>query len=73
MVGLAFDVEGTPRRPLDLVRDGVTRAICSTPDGRPRRRPRRESTGHAVEGGATWGALGGKFVVPTPASATTTR
>ncbi|HEX2221796.1 MAG TPA: metallopeptidase TldD-related protein, partial [Candidatus Limnocylindria bacterium] len=27
-VGLLFDVEGTPKRPLDLVRDGVSLAVC---------------------------------------------
>ena len=64
MVGLGFDVEGTPRRRVDLVVDGVSRAILHT-----RRTARAaghgaQSTGHAVEGGATWGALGGKFVVP---------
>jgi predicted Zn-dependent protease len=64
MVGLGFDVEGTPRRRIDLVVDGVSRAILHT-----RRTARAaghgaQSTGHAVEGGATWGALGGKFVVP---------
>ena len=64
MVGLGFDIEGTPRHRVDLVVDGVSRAILHT-----RRTARAaghgaQSTGHAVEGGATWGALGGKFVVP---------
>jgi len=63
MVGLGFDVEGTPRRRVDLVVDGVSRAILHT-----RRTARAaghgaQSTGHAVEGGATWGALGGKLVL----------
>jgi predicted Zn-dependent protease len=63
MVGVAFDAEGTPRRRVDLVSGGVSRAILHT-----RRTARAagngaQSTGHAVEGGATWGALGGKLVV----------
>lgn len=60
-VGAPFDVEGTPKRPLDLVRDGVTTGVLHTrrtaraADGDAR------STGHAVEGGVAWGALGANF------------
>src|SRR6185295_14599657 len=28
--GIAFDIEGTPKRPLDLVRDGVTTGLLHT-------------------------------------------
>jgi predicted Zn-dependent protease len=55
-LGIGFDIEGTPRRPLDLVRDGVTSGILHT--RRTARTAGVESTGHAVEGGAAWGALG---------------
>jgi predicted Zn-dependent protease len=55
-IGIPFDIEGTPKRPLDLVRDGVTRGLLHT--HRTTRSAGTESTGHAVEGGAAWGALG---------------
>jgi predicted Zn-dependent protease len=59
--GIAFDVEGTPKRPFDLVRDGVTRALLHT--RRTAKAMGAESTGHAVEGGAAWGALGANLVL----------
>ncbi|HET9614859.1 MAG TPA: TldD/PmbA family protein [Candidatus Limnocylindrales bacterium] len=59
--GIAFDVEGTPKRPFDLVRDGVTRALLHT--RRTARAMGAASTGHAVEGGAAWGALGANLVL----------
>jgi predicted Zn-dependent protease len=55
-IGIPFDVEGTPKRPLDLVRDGVTRGFLHS--RRTAKAAGVESTGHAVEGGAAWGALG---------------
>jgi predicted Zn-dependent protease len=64
LIGVGFDVEGTPRRCLDLVVDGVSRAILHTRRTAHAAGGEVESTGHAVEGGATWGALGGKLVVP---------
>jgi predicted Zn-dependent protease len=54
--GIPFDVEGTPKRPLDLVRGGVTAGLLHT--RRTARAAGTESTGHAVEGGGAWGALG---------------
>lgn len=59
--GLPFDAEGTPRQPLDLVRDGVTRGVLHT--RRTARTAGRDarSTGHAVEGATAWGALGANF------------
>jgi predicted Zn-dependent protease len=62
-VGVGFDVEGTPRRRVDLVVDGVSRAVLHTRRTAHAAGNGAESTGHAVEGGATWGALGGKLVV----------
>jgi predicted Zn-dependent protease len=55
-VGIGFDVEGTPKKPLDLVRDGVTSGILH--NRRTAKAAGTESTGHAVEGGGPWGALG---------------
>ena len=54
-VGVGFDAEGTPRRRLDVVRAGVTQAVLHT--RRTAAAASAESTGHAVEGGDTWGAL----------------
>ena len=54
-VGVPFDIEGTPKRRLELVREGVTSAICH--DRRTAKALDAESTGHAIEGGATFGAV----------------
>jgi len=54
-VGLAFDVEGTPKRSLDVVRDGVTAGVLHT--RRTAAKAGTKSTGHAVEGATEWGAL----------------
>jgi predicted Zn-dependent protease len=60
-LGIPFDIEGTPKRPLDLVRDGVTSGLLHT--RRTAKAAGVESTGHAVEGGAAWGALGANLVL----------
>jgi predicted Zn-dependent protease len=52
-IGLVFDAEGTPKRPLDLVVDGVPTALLH--DRRTARRAGVESTGHAVAGGESFG------------------
>jgi predicted Zn-dependent protease len=54
-VGIGFDAEGTPKRRLELVRDGVTRGTLHT--RRTARKAGVESTGHAVEGGEGYGAV----------------
>jgi predicted Zn-dependent protease len=59
-LGIPFDIEGTPKQPLDLVRDGVTRGLLHT--RRTARAAGVQSTGHAVEGGSAWGALGANLV-----------
>jgi predicted Zn-dependent protease len=64
MVGLGFDVEGTPRRRVGLVEDGVSRDLLHTRRTAAAAGGKARSTGHAVEGGGTFGALGGKLVVP---------
>jgi len=52
-VGLGFDAEGTPRRRIELVRQGVPTALVH--DRRTAARAGTQSTGHAVAGGETWG------------------
>jgi predicted Zn-dependent protease len=52
-VGLAFDAEGTPKQPLDLVVGGIPTALLH--DRRTARRAGAESTGHAVAGGESFG------------------
>jgi predicted Zn-dependent protease len=54
-VGLGFDMEGTPKRPLDVVRDGVSSAILH--NRRTAARAGAKSTGHSVEDGDQWGPL----------------
>ncbi|HEX2192901.1 MAG TPA: metallopeptidase TldD-related protein [Acidimicrobiales bacterium] len=51
--GLAFDAEGTPKRPLDLVVGGVPSALLH--DRRTARQAGTESTGHGVVGGESFG------------------
>jgi len=53
--GLPYDAEGTPRRPLDLVADGITAAVVH--DRRTAAAAGTESTGHAVEGGERLGPM----------------
>lgn len=48
-VGPAFDIEGTPRRRLELIRDGVTVGVVH--DRRTAARAGAESTGHASSEG----------------------
>jgi len=54
--GRPFDSEGTPKRPLDLVRDGVTTAV--THSRRTAAEAGAESTGHASLGSDVWGPIG---------------
>ncbi len=53
--GLPFDVEGTPKRRLRFVDAGVSTAVAH--DRRSAAKAGAESTGHAMPGGATWGAI----------------
>lgn len=53
-IGPRFDAEGTPKRRLELVRDGVTVGVAH--DRRTAREAGAQSTGHAIPGGATFGA-----------------
>ena len=54
-VGLLFDIEGTPKRRVDVVVDGVTSAALHT--RRTAAKAGTESTSCAVEDGDIWGAL----------------
>lgn len=60
-IGIPFDIEGTPKRRLDLVQEGITSAVCH--DRRTAKALDAESTGHAVEGGATWGAVPANLIL----------
>ncbi len=60
-LGIPFDIEGTPKQPMDLVRDGITSGLLHT--RRTAKAAGVSSTGHAVEGGAAWGALGANLVL----------
>jgi predicted Zn-dependent protease len=62
-IGVPFDVEGTPQRPLDLVRGGVTTGLLHTRRTARAAGKGTESTGHAVEGGGAWGALGANLIL----------
>jgi predicted Zn-dependent protease len=53
--GLPFDVEGTPRETLVLVRDGVTKAVAH--DRRSAAEVGAESTGHGSGTSRTWGPM----------------
>ena len=63
MSGIPFDVEGTPKRPLDLVRRGVTSGLLHTRRTARAAGKATESTGHAVEGGGAYGALGANLIL----------
>jgi predicted Zn-dependent protease len=69
-IGLPFDVEGTPRRRLDLVSGGVTRAV--THDRRTAAQLGTESTGHAIPGGAVWGPVPFNVSLEAPGGDTAT-
>lgn len=50
---LPFDVEGTPKRHLELIKGGVTTALLHT--RRTAKKAGTESTGHAAQGAEMWG------------------
>jgi predicted Zn-dependent protease len=59
--GIPFDAEGTPKRRVELVREGVTSGLIH--DRRTAKALGAESTGNAVAGAGPWGALPGNRVV----------
>jgi predicted Zn-dependent protease len=60
-IGIGFDVEGTPRRSVDVVRDGVTGAVLHS--RRTGRLLGTESTGHAAQGADVLGAIPSAIVL----------
>ncbi len=60
-VGVPFDAEGTPKRRVELVRDGVTSSLIH--DRRTAKALGAESTGHAVAGAGAWGAIPANLVL----------
>jgi predicted Zn-dependent protease len=54
-LGAGFDAEGTPKGRLVLVEAGTSRALVH--DRRTALRAGTDSTGHAVPGGESWGAI----------------
>lgn len=60
-VGMSFDAEGTPKGPLVLVEDGVTRSLAH--DRRTARRMDTVSTGHALPGAAGFGPVATDLIV----------
>jgi len=61
--GVAFDAEGTPRRPQDLVRAGVTSTIIHTRRTAARAGSGAESTGNALTGVWVAGAVPNALVL----------
>jgi predicted Zn-dependent protease len=66
-IGVPHDVEGTPKRRLDLVRAG--RTVSLTHDRRTARKAATDSTGHAIPGGERFGAVATNLFL-TPGDAT---
>ncbi len=60
-VGIGFDAEGTPKRRLPLITDGVTAGLVN--DRRTAKALGAESTGNAVAGAGPFGALPANLVL----------
>ncbi len=60
-VGIGFDAEGTPKRRVELVRDGVTSSLVH--DRRTAKSLGEQSTGHAVGGAGQYGAIPANLVL----------
>jgi predicted Zn-dependent protease len=60
-VGVQFDAEGTPKRRVELVRDGVTAGLIH--DRRTAKALGAESTGNAVAGVGAFGALPANLLI----------
>ena len=60
-IGIPFDAEGTPKRRVELVRDGVTTSLIH--DRRTAKALGAESTGNAVAGAGPFGALPANVVL----------
>ncbi|MBA2264875.1 MAG: TldD/PmbA family protein [Chloroflexi bacterium] len=60
-VGIPFDAEGTPKRRVELVKQGITSGLIH--DRRTAKALGAESTGNAVSGAGPWGALPANLVM----------
>ncbi|HJP72156.1 MAG TPA: metallopeptidase TldD-related protein, partial [Candidatus Limnocylindria bacterium] len=60
-IGVGFDAEGTPKRRVELVRAGVTSGLIN--DRRTAKALGSESTGNAVAGAGSFGALPANLVL----------
>jgi predicted Zn-dependent protease len=60
-LGVPFDTEGTPKRQLELVANGVTSGVAH--DRRSAKTAGAESTGHAHPQSAVWGPVAADLVV----------
>jgi predicted Zn-dependent protease len=60
-MGVPFDAEGTPKRRVELITDGLTAGLVH--DRRTAMALDAESTGNAVLGGASFGAIPGNLVL----------
>ena len=60
-VGIPFDAEGTPKRRVELVSEGVTSGLVH--DRRTAKALGAESTGNAVAGAGPWGAMPANLVL----------
>lgn len=60
-LGIPFDTEGTPKRRLELVTEGVTKGVAH--DRRSAKKAGAESTGHAFPQSASFGAVADSVVV----------
>ena len=63
MAGIAFDAEGTPRVPFDVVRDGVPQAILHDRRTAATAGSGARSTGNAMLGANPWGQVPASLVV----------
>jgi predicted Zn-dependent protease len=66
-VGVPFDAEGTPKRRLELISEGITTGLIH--DRRTAKALGAQSTGHAVAGAGPWGPIPGNLVIE-PGSST---
>jgi predicted Zn-dependent protease len=66
-VGIGFDADGTPKRRVELVREGVTSGLIH--DRRTAKALGAESTGNAVAAAGPWGALPANLVLEAGSSA----
>ncbi|MGH9106513.1 MAG: metallopeptidase TldD-related protein [Acidimicrobiales bacterium] len=67
-VGPAFDAEGTPKRPFQLVEAGTVRGVCHDRRTAARASSPAATTGHAVPSGEAFGAVATNLFIGASAS-----